>query len=142
MKVLFLDIDGVLNKATTKERIGGDSIWAGMHGLDAKLVKLLLDWLKAHSEVVVVLSSTWRLDGRLVDIIEKAGIPLHAVTLSMDGRQREIETWLAGNPQVEAYAILDDMQFFRGAVARRFVQTSYQHGLLPQHGQGGVSFGA
>lgn len=59
MKVLFLDIDGVLNRDGTRERIGG------YVGLDKKLVDKLLGWLASHPEVQLVLSSTWRLDGPL-----------------------------------------------------------------------------
>lgn len=58
MKVLFLDIDGVANCATTKETAGP------YIGIDPKLmakVQRIVD--KTGS--VVVLSSTWRLDDDL-----------------------------------------------------------------------------
>jgi hypothetical protein len=132
VKILFLDIDGVLNKATTKERIGGTGIFAAMHGLDSKLVALLRGWLAQHSSVKVVLSSTWRLHPDTLELVQDA-LPILDVTPNKRHRQNEIESWLAVHPEVDRYAILDDMQFFRWPISRYFVQTSYEHGLLPQH---------
>jgi hypothetical protein len=134
MKILFLDIDGVLNCATTKERIGGDGIFAAMIGLDARPVMRLRRWLERHPEVKVVLSSTWRLHPDTLELVQ-AALPIFDVTPNLDNRQREIQAWLVNRLEIEpyTYAILDDMQFFRGEVARHFVQTSYQHGLLEQH---------
>jgi hypothetical protein len=54
MKLLFLDIDGVLNCKTTTER------WNGLIGVDRRLASLFLEWLSGK-DVGIVLSSTWRL---------------------------------------------------------------------------------
>lgn len=130
MKVLFLDIDGVLNNESTKERIGErGGAFAGMHGLDARLVKRLKDWLAQHPDVKVVISSTWRLDGRLLVMIEEAGIPFIDITRNMENRSREVSDWLGRHFGVECYAILDDIRQFKAPHDRYFVQTSYVHGL-------------
>lgn len=132
MKVLFLDIDGVLNCPTTKERIGGEGIFAAMIGLDARPVNLLLNWLALFPEVKVVLSSTWRLHPDTLGLAQ-AALPIMDVTPNKRHRQDEVMSWLAAHPEVEAFAILDDMQFFRAPLSRCFVQTSYERGLLIQH---------
>lgn len=55
MKVLFLDIDGVVNCATTSQR------HRGFIGIDPYMA-ILIDRIKIATGCVVVLSSTWRLD--------------------------------------------------------------------------------
>lgn len=128
MKILFLDIDGVLNCASTTERIDR-GIFAGMIGLDAGLVKTFLDWLARHPDVKIVISSTWREDERLLDIIREANIPYIGVTRNMKNRTTEIADWLAAHPQVTAYAILDDIPQFNERQSLRFVRTNYSTGV-------------
>jgi hypothetical protein len=126
VKVLFLDIDGVLNNESTKERVGV-GIFAGMVGLDARLVKLFLDWHANHPEIQVVLSSTWRLDDRMHALVRDA-IGCGMVTPNMGSRRKEIDfvlDWL----KPTHYAILDDIAQFSAEQQPHFVQTSYVHGL-------------
>jgi hypothetical protein len=129
MKVLFLDIDGVLNCESTKEKVGGNGPYRSMHGLDTRLLKLFLDWLRAHPEVMVVLSSTWRLEPEMVVIIDRAGIPLVSATRNLRNRREEIDDFLRRGPGITHYAILDDIAQFSAAQQPHFVQTSYVHGL-------------
>lgn len=126
MKVLFLDIDGVLNNESTKERIP-DGIFKGMIGVDAKLTKRYLDWLEGK-DITVVLSSTWRLDERMMAILNENGIYWSDVTPNMATRHIEVDDWLSRHNYKE-FAILDDMPFFKGWLKPHFVQTSYIHGL-------------
>src|ERR1700752_794317 len=126
MKLLFLDIDGVLNNESTKERIP-DGIFKGMHGLDQRLTKLYLDWLEGK-DLTVVLSSTWRLDARLMVLLNEGGIQFADVTQNSVNRGREIDDWLALHSG-ETYAILDDIRQFRPHQIPHLVQTSYIHGL-------------
>ncbi len=103
MKVIFLDIDGVLNcKATRNPR---DLPYV----VDPKLLrrfKRLLDRTGAK----VVLSSTWRYDPAGLFRARRAGIPFMDVTPDMPRRPRrdEVLTWLKRHPRVTRYAILDD----------------------------------
>jgi hypothetical protein len=129
MKVLFLDIDGVLNCESTKEKIGGSGPYRSMHGLDARLLKMLLSWLDKHPDVQVVISSTWRQQPETLCAIADAGIPYIGITRTMRNRATEIDDWLSRHPDVSHYAILDDIQQFNAAQRPRFVQTSYVHGL-------------
>src|SRR5262245_55436037 len=67
MKLLFLDIDGVLNCAVTKER------WNGLIGIDRRLVSTFLQWLSGK-DVGIVLSSTWRLYDDTKEHLAAAGL--------------------------------------------------------------------
>jgi hypothetical protein len=129
MKVLFLDIDGVLNCESTKEKIGErGGIFVAMHGLDARLVKRLKDWLALHPDVKVVISSTWRLDERMLEIVAET-ILFIDITQTMANRQTEIIDWLQRHEGVTHFAILDDIAQFNANFRHHFVQTSYVHGL-------------
>lgn len=103
IKVLFLDIDGVVNCASTSQRhrgfIGIDPVMAFMVG------KIQLD-----TGCEVVLSSSWRHwpDGR--EEVERQVVKLLDVTPTLDSgfRGDEINAWLENHPEVVDYAILDD----------------------------------
>jgi hypothetical protein len=103
MKVIFLDIDGVLNcKATRNPR-------NLPYVVDPKLLrrfKRLLDRTGAK----VVLSSTWRYDPAGLFSARRAGIPFMDVIPDMPKRPRrdEVLAWLKRHPRVKRYAILDD----------------------------------
>lgn len=128
MKVIFLDIDGVLNNDFTKEK------FRNFTGIDVRLASLLRSWLIRHPDVSVVLSSTWRLEEEFRDEVKRNGVKFKEVTpdLRAQGLKRgfEIEAWLNINPSTQ-YVILDDYgpdQFL--AHQRPFlVQTSPIHGL-------------
>lgn len=128
MKVLFLDIDGVLNCATTQEKVGRGT-FAAFPGLDARLVGLLGAWLLEHPEVSVVISSSWRLDEDQLDLIREAGIPFIGITRNMTNRATEIDDWLNAHPEVETFAILDDIEHFSAWWRPYFVKTAYETGL-------------
>lgn len=110
MKVIFLDIDGVLNHSRTPER------FEGMLGID----RILLARFKKVVRITganVVLSSPWRKWTTGIAHIEEQGIPLightpwFASTDSEDlktGRGQEIRKWLSLHPEVTEYAIVDD----------------------------------
>jgi hypothetical protein len=123
MKLLFLDIDGVLNCKTTTER------WNGLIGVDRRLASLFLEWLSGK-DVGIVLSSTWRL-------YDDTKAQLSAVGLSWIGqtpklravRGHEIAQFLNETPGVEAYAILDDCSDMLPEQLPFLVQTRHVHGL-------------
>jgi hypothetical protein len=131
MKVLFLDIDGVLNRRGTVERCGPYT------GVDMALANQFTDWLKKYPEVSVVLSSAWRLsfleqyDGK--EHLHAAGIYwIDETPFLYDDRGCEIELWLKDRPWVTEFAILDDMNDM-GSVLPYLVQTETDIGLTPAH---------
>jgi hypothetical protein len=103
MKVIFLDIDGVLNCETTRNPRNLPYV------VDPKLLrrfKRLLDRTGAK----VVLSSTWRYDPAGLFAARHAGIPFVDVTPDMPRRPRrdEVLAWLSDHPRVKRYVIIDD----------------------------------
>jgi hypothetical protein len=130
-KVIFLDIDGVMNNLGTKP--------PGRRGLESWLdpvhVVLLNDVVRRTGAVVVV-SSSWRLAMPL-DALRAAftaagcEAELLDVTPDLDGarRGREIAAWLHAQPEPPArYAILDDT-FDMPELPGKLVKTSRVEGL-------------
>jgi len=105
VKVIFLDVDGVLNNFGLIRANGFDYI-------DEQMV-MVLAGVVSQTGADIVLSSFWRLDPRdrsLVDsALKRYGMFVSDRTPSMPGpRADEISAWLRENPEVERYAILDD----------------------------------
>ena len=113
--VLFLDVDGVLNRC-------GQS----GHGLESDKVALLKEIIDATG-CEVVLSSTWRKHGHLLrrihKMMEDMGRELHSITPVLDSqssgawgspvwisprRGQEITQWIRENGTPNRFVILDD----------------------------------
>jgi HAD domain in Swiss Army Knife RNA repair proteins len=131
MKVLFLDIDGVLNCDSTKERV--DISFGGFLGIDHRLKKRYLDWLQGK-DIHVVLSSSWRLDERFTEILKSERIHWESETPNLGRRGKDINQWIKDHkhPQVSKVAILDDSSDMH-PVGRYLVQTSEVDGLQDRH---------
>lgn len=121
MKVIFLDIDGVLNWVGTEER------HMGFIGLDPTRITQFNKITAAHPDAKIVISSTWRrtfiagsyqdLAG-LAELLHKTGLvgevigqtPMRFSYVPRGGEIRAwIETWEQENPNQQLnYVILDD----------------------------------
>lgn len=120
MKIIFLDIDGVLNHENTPDRCG---IYIGIEDRKVELLKQIVDSTGAK----IVLSSTWRLGINnkghrlehhaeyLNEKLLKYGLEIYDKTkeLSRHGelRGKEINEWLSRHPDVEQWVVLDDEYF-------------------------------
>jgi hypothetical protein len=131
MKVIFLDIDGVLNSFRTCIATGNYP-----HGLDKGLKHFdwiairLLQRLSDSTGVVFVLSSSWRILHDYKDVGKALDLPIIDATKRLDGpRGAEIAEWLSRHPEVELYAILDDDSDMLDGQLACFVQTSAYEGL-------------
>ena len=106
MRVLFLDIDGVVNRAATPGRDVGRLCF------DRGLAGIVRDVVRAVPDLRVVLSSSWREVEKSRAIIERRVVPCFDVTPVFDDaddvRGYEIQAWLDLHPGVTRYAILDD----------------------------------
>lgn len=131
MKVLFLDIDGVLNSHRSMVAFGGAPHHAADHrGRFDEVAVRLIRGITAAAGAKVVLSSSWRCDSEWREIGNALGIPLLDRTPSMLGpRGKEIAAWLAAHPEVESYAIVDDDGDMLPEHLPFFVKTTYQDGL-------------
>src|SRR3954453_4989022 len=106
MKVVFLDIDGVLNSDATPNPRKLPYV------VDRKLLRRFKTLLK-RTGAKAVLSSTWRYDPAGLFSARHAGIPFIGTTPDMPRRPRreEVLAWLAAHPRVKRYAIIDDEDY-------------------------------
>lgn len=103
MKVIFLDIDGVLNcKSTPNPRKFPYIVDLGL----LERFKGLIDRTGAQ----VVLLSTWRHDPAGLFSAKHWGVPFADVIPDMPKcpRRDEVLAWLADHPEVTRFAIIDD----------------------------------
>lgn len=131
MKVLFLDIDGVLNSRRSATAFGGypwDFDEKGMSRFDMVAFRLIQKLVK-ETGCKIVLSSTWRI-GRTIEETSK-GLDVevigHTPQLSAC-RGEEIKEWLSLN-KVDKYAIVDDDGDMLDEQKPFFVQTNPIEGL-------------
>ncbi len=130
MRVVFLDIDGVLNRAGYRpiESLGLRS-WIEPE-LAARLSRLV-----RTINAVIVLISEWRRDrdfDHLTDEMRSAGIDgrLLGVTPTLGGaRWREIEAWMAEHDIPAENIVIVDDGYDMGPLASRFVRVSPLTGL-------------
>lgn len=133
MKILFLDIDGVLNSGRTQIAFGGypHSFRPGcMTRFDyvaINLVRLLCE----ETEASIVLSSDWRYDCTAHEAANGLDLPIMDVTpINVTGtRAMEIAAWLAAHPEVTTYAIVDDVLDIDDVHGTRWVLTNPDFGL-------------
>lgn len=120
MKVIFLDVDGVLNRAVTLVRVDERYM-----GIDPALLRRLADVVQ-KTGAVIVLTSTWKKEwykndwekykqDAFADHLDAAflrcGLTVYDKTEDdLFDRGRGILRWLQGK-QVEAFVILDDAPF-------------------------------
>jgi hypothetical protein len=125
MKVLFLDIDGVLNCLGTRQT------YRGFVGIDPALAQQIVK-IQRDSGCKVVLASSWRLfvDGR--DEVEKQVCDILDVTPNLPGgfRGDEVRAWLDEHPEVTRYAIVDDDVDFHDG--QRVFRTEWSTGITDE----------
>jgi hypothetical protein len=102
-KVIFLDIDGVLNCRSTPNPRKLPYV------VDATLVQRFRS-LVDRTGAAVVLSSTWRYDPAGLFAAQHHGIPFNDVIPDLPGRPRrdEVLAWLKTHADVGRYAVIDD----------------------------------
>ena len=133
MKVIFLDIDGVMNSEDWyNEHLGEGDI-------DYRAVRLLKLYIETH-DIHIVISSSWRditlkqtlltlTETPMIDII---GRIIGQTPRSYDGnRGKEIDMWLNDRPEVDEFYIIDDDDFDIHQ-KDRLIHIDYMHGLTQQ----------
>jgi len=133
MKIVFLDIDGVLNCHRTAVAFGGIPHTTGRNGramMDEVAIRLI-GGICHTAGAKVVLSSTWRKHSDWLDIGPALDLPIIDRTPSgMGPRGREIADWLKVHPEVESYAIIDDDGDMLPEQLEFFVHTHYANGFV------------
>ena len=155
-KIIFLDIDGVLNCQNTFLETNGyrkainlrlkdekkrnyDNLYFKKVLLEIDLNKIFI--LKKITDITgakIVVSSSWRLLNRyplVEEYLISLGLPIIDVTPKMNNRGEEINFYIE-NHHVQKYAILDDEVFpdFTEENKYNLIWTSfYQNGLTEEH---------
>ena len=125
MKVLFLDIDGVVNsRATTSFR-------NNLYPVDPHMA-FMVGKIQLDTGCEVVLSSSWRHHPDGIKAVEDSVVKIFDKTpmLSQGVRGHEIQAWLDKHPEVTRYAILDDDSDMLPEQMPNFFKTTFQNGLL------------
>lgn len=134
IKVIFLDIDGVLNIISQDHDIFG--------GVFHKHFVVNLKRIIDNTGAKIVISSTWRYDGlkKMKDMWVHRELPGEVIDITPDtydlvnlglfryydevDRGHEISFWLEQHPEVENYVILDDDNDMLDTQRNNFVRTS------------------
>lgn len=151
VKILFLDVDGVLNSADylrNRRKIRRPT----PHAIDAVTVPRLNEILR-RSGAKVVISSSWRILHpwqRMQEILTAHGVACEVIgqtpelfddlppnehcANSCKRRERghEIQAWLDEHPEVTRFAIVDDDSDMVH-LAHKHVKTTWDMGLLDEH---------
>lgn len=149
-KVIFLDIDGVLNS----------NFWNSDHQreisdgkyIDTEKVKLLSELVK-KSEASIILHSGWRFwfdtDAQptrseakyLTDLLKSEGMTVAGMTPDLTTEEirkakrfsavkaDEILAWLKDHPETENWVVLDDLELHNDDIAQCQVMTDAEQGL-------------
>lgn len=142
MKVIFLDIDGVLNSDEYFDKIENLNVQGIESEIDVNkiiLLKKAIDETKAK----VVLTSSWRYTKKaksLKDLLLRYEIHVDSTPFINNTRGLEIKKWLSDNPNVENYVILDDEIFdsYDEELMNKLIKISNENGknfgegLLPK----------
>ena len=128
-KIIFLDIDGVLNVIPQ----GFDKYGSKFH----KHFENNLKYLVEKTEAKIVISSTWRMSGLIAmqnmwldrdlagEVIDVTPTARYMESYEIDGFERgyEIQHWLDRNP-TKCYVIIDDDTDMLDVQLNNFVRTS------------------
>jgi hypothetical protein len=129
MKVIFTDIDGVLNcEATPNPR-------EFPYIIDKRLLRRFVS-LQRKTRAKVVLISSWRCDPIGLLAAKHFGIPFDDVTPDVPKKHRgeEIRSWLAKHLKVTRYAVIDDEE--DGLDELPLFQPAQATGLTPEIARG------
>ena len=145
-KVIFLDIDGVLNSVIYDRERGEDD--GNIDRSRLPLLKRIIDETGAE----VVLSTSWRrhwdrspekrdeLGDELDKIFGEFGITISGKTPLLGERAHEISAWLTEHPEVCAFAVIDDIFAGWGELSDHVVKTNARigRGLEEKHVEAAV----
>lgn len=140
MKSIFLDVDGVLNCATTERRLTSNPAFPFV---DTRKVLRLREILE-KTGASLVLSSSWRVGAfahasvsdrqaflELRAEFKRLRCPLwiDCTPIMSGSREGEIKKWLERHPEVTDFVILDDVGVEFDKLKDHLVLTNWQTGL-------------
>lgn len=142
MKVIFLDVDGVLNSDEYFDKIRNLDIQGIEREVDIEKIKLLKKAID-KTGAKVVLSSSWRYTKYaqyLKELLSNYDIYVDSTPFIENERGLEIKKWLSDNQDAEDFVILDDEIFdsYDESLIKNLIKTSngngrnFGEGLLPR----------
>lgn len=152
MRIIFLDVDGVLNYVLTKDR------YHGMMGLDEQFIcnlSSLIEMSSVKGDTKVVLTSSWRagvdMDGKMIpdhlryldrrlqekgiEIYDETPIIRYSQDENYSHRGKEIMTWLYHHrdEDITGMVILDDV-IFQDYLSYKLIGFLVKSRYLSKHG--------
>jgi len=143
-KLIFLDIDGVLNNSGWWEKLYADQSQSPylFDPQNVTSLNMILDQTGAN----IVISSAWRHGKKLNWLkkhLRKQGVRGHVLGVTPDGwniksfpenwvRGHEIELWLKRHTDGKAVFVILDDDDDMGPLMDRLVQTDMKYGLTPE----------
>lgn len=141
MKILFLDIDGVLNSERHRETVIVNRLLADENSIDSEAVKILQSLVEEYSDLRIVISSSWRKICSIAELkamlqdkgLDSSKIIEYTPVIHNTQRGEEIKSWLKGqfiksNFPVHQFVILDDDDDM-GSLKNHLIQTDYKVGI-------------
>jgi len=152
-RVVFLDIDGVLNSTAfflARREMRGLAGLAltregDLHDLDGDAIERLNRIVEATGAKIVV-CSTWRLIHDIAWLrshLAGQGLRAEIIDVTPDiphgTRGNEILKWLDAHPGVSSWVVIDDTPSDLRQVRRNVVVTKFETGLLDEHVQDAIA---
>lgn len=150
MKVIFLDVDGVLNFSMTEAKAPSGAV--GVVDSCVKKLKKIID----NTNSFIILVSSWKnewnmdeekagKDGKyLIKKLERRGLHIMDKTTDKGSNRGEgIDEWLKRHPNVTDWIVLDDDYFpdyKEFGIDSHLIQTSYVVGLTDSHVDKAIDF--
>ena len=143
MRIIFLDIDGVLNNTSSWNRGHRHGVVRGIDPANVKALNHLMGKaLETFKELPkIVVSSTWRYTTKLEDLkvlLTAAGFKHSDQVIDITGTIRgdvrglEIQQWLTEHAPIDSILILDDSTDMVHLM-RKLLRTSDRFGLQDKH---------
>lgn len=140
MKIIFLDVDGVLNSAEYYRKVARKKKdWDRFNPRAVKIIKRLVEEFNSK----IVISSTWRygLVKELKNELTKSELIKHlhkdwktpVIHPSHNNRGNEIKAWLNIHPEVNKYVIIDDDENILEEQKENFIKTDINEGMTEEH---------
>lgn len=116
-KIIFLDVDGVLNSYRNVIADGGFPFPKGSKPEQApqhreeNLDRLAIGMIRrlcAEFDARIVLHSTWRMHTDALEFGQRVDLPIIGSTDPNVGKPRSIRDWLRENPDVKNFIVIDD----------------------------------
>ena len=132
-RVIFLDIDGVLNSESWYARCLREYNTDTSIGILEQRAIFLLNELVARTHAKIVLSSSWRISDYAREKVKQNLAPYELEIWDYTAqdpttRGGQIHMWLVRHPKIEYFVVLDD-EPIEGYVGDHLVQTDGMIGL-------------